>query len=397
MKIAERVSSLPTYVLDAFSRQIRELESRGMDLIRMDHDTADYLPAAGLTGTSPNASEASEFHNYPDSYGIAELRQAIAGYYTRRFGINLHSDTEILPLASVEEGVRAIGMAFVEPGSTVLLPDPCAPLYRSVVQLCGGEVYPLLLSREKDFRVDFASIPQSALRRARVLWLNYPHNPTSACADLEFLGEAVQFARRHALLLIYANSAGGCNWSGERVPSILEVSGARDVALELNGISKTANYGSMAMVVGNAEAVAALTQLKSHWGDGIPRAFQEAAVEALNLPQSWHDARNAVYAKRYALVSRALERMRIWHTSYAASLYVWAEVAPGFSSADFCEALLETTGVAVLPGCAFGPQGEGYVRISLTQPEARLEVALERWERWLISKAMGLNYEQEFT
>jgi LL-diaminopimelate aminotransferase len=280
----------------------------------------------------------------------------------------------------------------VDPGSVVLVPDPSYPAYRVSAALAGGEVYPLPLVHENGFLPDLAVIPQDVLAKARVLWLNFPNNPTGTVAGLDFLDEAVAFARAHHLLLAYDNPYSEITWGGVKGHSVLQVEGARDVAIEFNSLSKTANMAGwrIGMAVGDAQALTALARVKTNADTGAFKPLQEAAGVALALPTTWIEARNAVYQRRREVVTRALDRMRLWYAPYTATFYVWVALPPRYTnSAEFVLNLLEQTGVSLAPGSAFGSHGEGYVRISLVQPEERLAEAMERMERWLINQAMG--------
>ncbi len=393
MKIAQRVKDLPAYLFAELGQKVRMAEAQGHDVIRLDLGSPDLPPDPRVVAALTRAAGRSDAHGYSSYSGLPAFRQAITTYYARRFGVSLDPATEILPLLGSKEGIYYLSQAFLNPGDVALIPDPGYPTYRNAALLAGGEPYPLPLLRENHFLPNFAAIPADILSRARVLWLNYPNNPTGALADLDFFTDAVAFARRHDLLLVHDNPYADVNWIGLDAPSILQVSGAKDVALELNSLSKLANMAGwrVGMAVGNVTAVGALAQLKVNADSGLFLPLQEAAIAALNLPPEWLTDRNGIYKRRRSLVTRALDRMRLWYAPYAATLYVWVEIPPSFAdSLTFAETLLAETGVSLAPGTLFGAHGEGFVRIALTQPEDRLEDALERWERWLIGKATGI-------
>jgi len=391
LKIAQRVQQLPPYIFATLEKRIKECQAQGVDLIRLDIGNPDLPPAPEVVEALAAAARRPDRHGYPSFAGAPVFRQAVAEYYARRFGVTLDPEREVLALIGSKEGIYHVATAFVDPGTVVLVPDPGYPAYRAPTLLAGGELYPMPLERERDFLPDLEAIPAAVLARARVLWLNYPHNPTAALADLAFLERAVAFARRHDLLLAYDNPYCEVVWEGPAAPSVLQVPGARDVAVEFNSLSKTANLAGwrIGMAVGHAPALAALARVKNNADTGIFLPIQEAAALALRLPPTWYAERNAIYRRRRAIVTQALDRMALWYTPAAATLYVWCEIPQGFaSSSDFATALLEETGVSVAPGTAFGAHGEGYVRLSLVHPEERLEEALYRWERWLIEKTM---------
>lgn len=399
MKVAQRIQTLPVYRFAELERKIHLAEAEGHAVIHLERGSPDLPPDPKVVAALTRAAGRADAHGYPAYAGLTAFRQAIATYYTRRFGVTLDPATEVLPLLGAKEGAYYAAQAFINPGDVALTPDPAFPTYRRVTLLAGGEAYPLPLLRENHFRPDFAAIPADILSRARLLWLNYPNNPTTALADLDFFTDAVALARRHDLLLVHDNPYADVNWIGLDAPSVLQVPGAKDVALELNSLSKLANMAGwrVGMAVGNASAVGALAQLKVSVDSGIFLPLQEAAIVALNLPAEWIADRNSIYKRRRDLVTRALDRMRLWYAPYAATPYVWAEIPPQFAdSLTFAETLLAETDVALTPGPIFGAHGEGFVRIALVQPEDRLEAAMERWERWLISRASGiaLDYQE---
>lgn len=397
MKTAARMDNLPTYVFATISKRIAALKRDGVDVIRMDIGSPDLPPATEVVDALEEAARQPDTHGYAGYYGDPEFREAIARYYERRFNVSLDPMDEVLALIGSKEGIQHLPTAFADPGSVVLVPDPGYPTYKNPARLVGAELYRMPLLRENDFIPDLDAIPAEVMEKARVIWLNYPHNPTSAVADLDFLQEAVAFARHHDLLLAYDNPYAEVSWSGEQPPSVLQVTGAKDVAVEFNSLSKMANMAGwrVGMAVGNEDAIAALARVKSNSDTGIFRPVQRAAAVALDLPDTWHEERNAVYQGRRTVITLALNRMNLWYAPYQATLYVWAELPPKFSSSmEFTRRLLDDTGVSVAPGAAFGPSGEGYVRISLVQPAEQLEEAMERWERWMMSQALGMDNSQ---
>lgn len=396
VKLAQRLQKLPTYAFATLEKRIAHLTTTGNDIIRMDIGSPDLPPDPKVVATLSRVASQSDVHGYPGYYGLPIFRQTIAKYYARRFDVALDPDTEVLPLLGSKEGIYHVAQAFIDPGTIALVPDPGYPTYRTTVMLAGGKIYAMPLLRENHFLPDFHAIPAKILTQARILWLNYPHNPTTAQADITFFTEAVAFARRHDLLIIHDNAYADVNWIGIPAPSILQTLDAKAVCIELSTMSKSANMAGwrVGMAVGNAEAIAALAQLKTNVDSGIFRPLQEASTVALTLSPEWLARRNSIYKHRRNIVTRALNRMRLWYAPYAATLYVWAEIPPYFeNSAAFADALLTRTGVSIAPGTLFGPHGEGYVRISIVQPEDKLEEAMERWERWLISQATGITLE----
>jgi len=392
MRLAQRLETLPPYIFATLEQRMRALQAQGQDIIRLDIGSPDLTPPEEVLTALQEAVRQPDAHGYPSFRGQLEFRRAVAEYYARRFGVTLDPEREVLALIGSKEGIYHVATAFIDPGSVALVPDPGYPAYTNPVLLAGGEVYPLPLTRERHFLPDLEAIPPRVLARARVLWLNYPNNPTTVQADWAFLERTVALARRHDLLLAYDNPYCELVWDGSRAPSILEIPGAREVAIEFNSLSKTANMAGwrIGMVAGHAQAIEALARVKSNADTGMFKAVQRAAARALALPEAWFQARNAIYARRRAAIITALERMRLWYAPSAATLYVWFEVPAGWDSLSFTQTLLEEAGVSLAPGTAFGAQGEGYARISLVQPEERLTEAMERLERWLIARSMNL-------
>ena len=385
MRIAERLKDLPAYVFATVGRRVRALQAEGMDVIRLDIGSPDLPPPGSVVDMLDRSARDSHKHGYPPFFGTPALRAAIASYYRRRFGVELNPESQVLPLIGSKEGIFHLPMAFVDPGTVVLVPDPGYPTYRNAVHLVGGELHPMPLLEENGWLPDLEAIPADVLSRARVMWLNYPNNPTTALAPLSFLERAVAFARAHDLLLTYDNPYADVTWDGYVAPSVLQVSGAMDVAVEFNSFSKLYNMAGwrIAMVVGNAEAVAALARLKTNADTGIFQPLQDAAVVALETDEDWLAHRNESYRERRQVVTAALDRLGLSYTPSSATLYVWARLPDGRPSVDFTAALLEEAGVSIAPGAAYGDHGEGYVRITLCHPPQRLAEAMERWERWM--------------
>jgi LL-diaminopimelate aminotransferase len=309
-----------------------------------------------------------------------ELREAISAYYQRRFGVLLDPKSEVVPLIGSKEGIVNIALACLDPGDLVLVPDPGYAPYTLGAMLAGADVWSYPLVPERGFLPDLEGIPDGVADRAVVLWLNYPNNPTGATADLGFFSEAVSFARRHALLLCHDTPYCDVTYGNYHAPSLLQVDGAIEVAIEFNSLSKTFNMAGwrVGMAVGNAQALAWLAQVKSNVDSGIFRPLQEAAIEALSVEQEWLCERNQIYQDRLEETVRGLNAVGIAALHPRATFYLWVRVPEGWSSEEFALALLEQTGVAVAPGSFFGAAGEGYVRFCAAAPAPRIREAVER-------------------
>jgi LL-diaminopimelate aminotransferase len=312
------------------------------------------------------------------------LRQAFAAWFGQRFGVELDPAREVLPLIGSKEGLAHLPMAVMNPGDTALMPDPQYPVYPTAVALAGGENVMVPLDAARGWLPDLAAIPAEAARRAKTLWLNYPNNPTGACAPLAFFEDAVRFAREHDILLVHDMAYAEVTFDGAKPPSILQAPGAMEVAVEFHSLSKAYNMAGfrIGILVGNAAIVEGMTRLKSNLDTGIFRPIQHAAIRALGLPQSWLDARNAIYQRRRDRVVAACHKLGMHVTAPEAGLYIWPRIpaSAGTTSTQFALDLLERAQVAVTPGTNFGPRGEGYLRITLTAPDERIDEAMARME-----------------
>lgn len=380
MRAADRITSLPTYIFAESGRRIAELQAKGVDVINLGIGSPDLPPPRHIIDALYQAALKPDHHGYAGYYGIPALRQAIATYYQRRFGVELDPNKEVVVLIGSKEGLANISQAFVDPGDLALIPDPGYPTYRLGVHLANGDAAYMPLIEKNDFLPDFEMIPTEIARRARILFINYPNNPTGAVADLAFFERAVAFAREYKLLLCHDNPYCDVVFDGYVAPSVLQVPGAKDVALEFNSLSKTYNMAGwrVGMAVGNPTAVEALARVKTNVDSGIFRPIQEAAVVALTGDQSWLPERNEIYKGRRDVVMSWLPHAGLRARVPAAGLYVWARVPEGETSVDYCNRVLEQAGVWITPGTAFGPGGEGFARIALTVPEERLKEAGER-------------------
>jgi LL-diaminopimelate aminotransferase len=380
MRLAKRVANLPPYVFAGLEKRVNALRAQGMDVIRLDMGSPDLPPPQEVIDALYRSAQNPNHHGYAGFSGIPALRQAMAAYYERRFGVQLDPNTEVLALIGSKEGIVNLHLAFVDPGDVTLVPDPGYSPYTMGTYLAGGTVVTFPLLRERGWLPDLEAIPAEAIRRAKLIWLNYPNNPTGATADLEFFARAVAFARKHDLLLCHDAPYCDVGFDGYRAPSLLQIPGAKEVAIEFNSLSKSHNLAGwrVGMAVGNAQAVQALGQVKSNIDSGIFRSIQDAAVSALMGDQEWMEERNAIYQERRDIVLEGLRAKGINPETPRAGLYVWSPIPAGYTSASFATYLLEKAGVSLTPGTAFGAQGEGYVRISLGTATPRVREAMER-------------------
>jgi LL-diaminopimelate aminotransferase len=382
VKFAQRVDKLPPYLFADISRRIAAKRAEGVDVISFGIGDPDLPTPDHLLDVLAEASRDPANHRYPESEGLLELHEAIARWYAKRFGVELDPKTEVLPLIGSKEGIGHVAMCFINPGDVALVPDPGYPVYGVGTLLMGGEPYYLPLTEESEFLPDLDAVPEKIAKKAKVLWLNYPNNPTGAIADLEFFERAVAFARTHDLAILHDGPYSEVAFDGYVPVSFLQVDGAKDVGIEFHSLSKSYNMTGwrIGMAVGNAAIIDALMRVKSNLDSGIPQAIQKMAIAALDGPQDVIAEHNAIYQRRRDRLVAALSKLGLRLRAPKASLYLWARVPEGTTSVQFATRLLDEVGVVVTPGIGYGPTGEGYVRLSLTIPDAQLEEGVRRME-----------------
>ena len=378
MRLASRVTNLPPYLFAELDRRVAEKRASGADVISLGVGDPDLPTPGHVVEELQRAAADPSTHRYPSYYGMPAFREAVAAWYGRRFGVTLDPDTEVQPLIGSKEGLVHLCLAFVDPGDRALVPDPGYPVYAIGTSLAGGDPVSMPLTAEDRFLPDFDAA--EATDRTKTLWLNYPSNPTAAVADLPVFERAVRFAGEHDLLLCHDAAYSEITFDGYVAPSVLQVPGAKDVAVEFGSLSKTYNMTGwrIGFAVGNAEAIGALARVKTNLDSGIFDAVQRAAIAAMEGPQDHVEAMRAVYQKRRDVVISALGDAGIEVQPPLGSIYVWVPVPGGRTSEEFAAELLEEAAVVVAPGTGYGPHGEGFVRISLTVADDRLEEAMER-------------------
>ncbi len=380
MKIADRVAKLPPYVFATVEKRIAAQQAKGADVINLGIGSPDLAPPQFILDAMFKSASRPDTHGYAGYYGTPALRQAIAAYYRRRFGVELDPNTEVRPLIGSKEGLANMALAFIDPGDIALASDPGYPTYQMGALMAGGSYYPMPLREENNYLVDFEEIPSDIAAKATIMWLNYPNNPTGAIAPKEFLQKALDFAREYDILVCYDNPYCDLTFDGYVAPSILELPGAKEVAVEFNSLSKTYNMAGwrVGMIVGNAQAVEALTTVKTNIDSGIFRPLQDAAVAALTGDQSWLAERNLIYQRRRDVILSWLPKIGMSAQPPKGGLYVWAKAPEGVNCEKFALEMLEKAGVWMTPGTAFGAYGDGYMRLSLCVSEERLREAGER-------------------
>ena len=382
-KPASRIANLPPYLFAEADRQIAAKRAAGFDVISLGIGDPDIPTPDWIVEELKRAAELPANHRYPEYYGLDELRAAIATWYKGRFGVELDPQREVVPLIGSKEGIAHIAWAFIDPGDVALVPDPAYPVYGIGTMLAGGTPYLMPLLPQNGFLPDLERVPQEVLTRAKLLWICYPNNPTSAVAPEGFFERVVDFAQRHNLLVCHDNAYSEVSYDGYRPTSFLSVPGAKEVGVEFHSLSKSYNMTGwrIGMMVGNASAVSALGKVKTNIDSGIFQAVQYAGISALLGDQSWMAERNMIYKRRRDKVIAVLREIGLEAPVPRASLYVWAPVPKGETSLGFSLRVLDEIAVWITPGVGFGPSGEGFFRISLTTPDSRLDEAMERLRR----------------
>lgn len=380
MKFAQRVSELPPYVFVKMAKRIADRRARGDLVINFGMGDPDMAMPDYLIESLCQAAHDPQTHRYPSYYGLPALRQAMADWYRARFDVVLDPDAEVLPLIGSKEGIANIALAFCDPGEITLIPNPGYPVYHYGTILADGRSYEMRLRPERGWLPDLDAIPLPVREQANLMWLNYPNNPTGAVADPAFFTEVVAFAHRYDVIICHDNPYSDITYDGYCAPSILQVPGARQVAVEFNSLSKTYNMAGarVGMVVGNPQVIEALSRIKSNIDSGLPTFIQKAALTALTTDQSWILERNKIYERRRDLLCAALHAAGIAATPPRASLYIWAAVPEGMTAAAFADLLFDQQAVVVTPGTSFGDGGEGYFRLSLTVPDKEVAIAADR-------------------
>lgn len=383
IKPANRLSSLPDYVfarLDELKARARE---QGIDLIDLGMGNPDGPPPRPIIEAAIEAFNQDNLHGYPPFEGKTSFRQAITAWYQRRYDVSLDPDGEALPLLGSKEGLTHLALAYINPGDVVLVPDPSYPPHFRGPAIAGAEIYPLRLKPENNWLFDLASIPDAIADRAKILYFNYPSNPTTAVAPREFFEEVVAFAQRHEILLVHDLCYAELAFDGYQPVSLLEIPGAKDIGVEFHTMSKTYNMAGwrVGFVVGNRHIIQGLRTLKTNLDYGLFSVLQKAAETALNLPDSHLKVVQDRYRTRRDFLIQGLGQLGWTIPKTNATMYLWVPVPPNSTSTDFALHLLQTTGIVVTPGNAFGEGGEGFMRLSLIADCDRLAVALERMKQ----------------
>ncbi|MDW8172554.1 MAG: aminotransferase class I/II-fold pyridoxal phosphate-dependent enzyme [Anaerolineae bacterium] len=381
---ARRLNNLPKYAFAIIDERLRTLQKQGADIIRLDIGNPDLPPADFVVEALCKSAQQPGNHGYAGYSGTPTFRQAVARYYHRRFGVVLDPDREVLPLIGSKEGLVNFSLAYLDAGDLALVPDVGYPSYRMGATLAGADVHLLPLRDENEFLPDLDSIPDQVLRRAKILWINYPNNPTGAIADEPFYEKALTFCRVNNILLASDNPYCDVTFEGYNAPSPLQIEGAKNQTIEFISLSKTYNMAGwrVGAAVGSAEALSHLLTVKSNLDSGHFKPIYDAAISALDqTDDAWLRSRNAIYQERRDLIMHALPHIGLEARKPLGTLYIWAKVLRG-NAQRYVESALEDAHVSIAPGTVYGEGGEGYVRLSTSVSTLRILEAIERLKVW---------------
>ena len=380
MQEAKRLKSLPPYLFARIEKKIQEKKAAGVDVISLGIGDPDRPTPGHIIDKLVEQANNPENHSYPSSVGMMEYREAVAQWYKNRFDVDLDPASEIVTLIGSKEGIGHISFCYVDSGDVNLVPDPGYPVYGIGTLLAGGEPYNMPLKEENGFLPDLDAIPEDVADKAKILFINYPNNPTGALADMNFFNKVVAFAKKHDLIVCHDGAYSEIAFDGYEPPSFLQAEGAKEVGIEFNSLSKPYNMTGwrIGWAAGRQDVIEALGRIKSNLDSGAFQAIQYAAIEGLIGPQDSVKEMQAIYKERRDTVVNGLNAMGWNMEAPKATFYVWAPVPKGFNSSEFAELVLEKAGVIITPGIGYGENGEGYFRIALTVENKRIGEALER-------------------
>jgi len=384
-ELAKRIKDLPPYLFAAIDKMKQEAIQKDVDIVNLGVGDPDLPTPPAIVKRLQAAVEDSRNHQYPSYEGLLTFRQAVARWYQKRFGVNLDPTTEVLTLIGSKEGIGHFPLAFINPGDVVLIPNPGYPVYHAGTLFAGGRSYFMPLLKENAFLPDLSRIPKGILKKAKVIFINYPNNPTSATADRSFFEEVVAFAKKHRLVVCHDAAYSEIFFDGQRPPSFLEAKGAKEVGIEFHSLSKTFNMTGwrIGFAVGNPKILAGLGKVKSNLDSGVFQAVQEAGIEALGCEDHLLEEIRKTYQERRDLLVPGLKQLGLEVALPKAAFYVWVAVPKRYTSAKFTALLLSKAGIVTTPGNGFGNSGEGYIRMALTVKKEQLGEALQRMEKVL--------------
>lgn len=384
MQIAKRMEPLKGVLVMEMNMRLAKMKQEGRDVVNLGVGDPDFNPPEHILQALQEAVGHPDYHHYPSFYPNQPLKDAIANWYKRRFGVDLDPNREVLPLLGSTDGLFMIHLCLLDSGDVALVPDPSYPSYSAGVKVVGGQVEKVSLLRENDFLPDLDSIPIEVARKAKMIWVNYPNNPTGATAPPEFYQKLISWAKAYDVVVVSDNAYSEVYFDNRRPVSFLEFPGAKEVGVELHSLSKSYNCCGWraGMVVGNQDLVAALTRIKAHSDRGMFYPMQLAAINALNSPDGFMEKRNRIFQERREVLVEGLTKIGLKVYPPKATFYLWASVPEGYTSQDFCFKALDQANVWMIPGSLYGKYGEGYLRIAFTHSVDRLKEAIRRLQKF---------------
>ena len=379
IQTANRLNSVQEYYFSRKLKEVRQLISEGKPVINMGIGSPDLSPDKSVIEAIQKAMFDDKAHEYQSYQGLPELRKGFADFYSNKFGVNIDYNLEILPLMGSKEGIMHISLAFLNEGDEVLIPNPGYPTYASVTELVQAKPKYYDLTEENDWQPNFEHLEQTDLSKVKIMWVSYPHMPTGANATLELFEKLIAFGKKHQILIINDNPYSFV--LNENPLSILQIDGAKDIALELNSLSKTYNMAGwrVGMVLGNTKLIDAILKVKSNMDSGMFYGIQKGAIEALKLDNNWFNHQNEIYTKRRNLIFQLAEKLNCTYSKEAVGMFVWAKLPEGISAEEFIDSILIKKHVFITPGTIFGSNGNGYIRFSLCVSEEKIEEAIKRF------------------
>ncbi|MDD5258485.1 MAG: LL-diaminopimelate aminotransferase [bacterium] len=380
---SEKLKKLPPYLFIEIDKKKKQAKDQGVDVIDLGVGDPDLPTPGHIVEAANKAMRILDNQRYPFGIGLLEFRQAVADWYKKRFNVVLDPATEVVALAGSKEGIYHIHDAFVDPGDDVLVPEPGYPVYANGTVFAGGQNYFMPLKKKNHFLPDFHAIPETVAKKASLMFINYPNNPTAACCDKKLFETAVKFAQHHNIIVCHDAAYSEMYYDGEKPASFLEVAGAKEVGIEFHSLSKTycMTGWRLGWACGNARVLQGLSKVKENVDSGVFQAVQYAGIAALTGDQECVDKMREVFQERRDIFVDGLQKLGWKVDKPKASFYIWAEVPPRYTSMHCSSMLLEKAGIVATPGIGFGPSGEGYIRFALTQDKKRLQEALKRIEK----------------
>jgi len=384
MQIAKRMEPLKGVLVMEMNMRLAKMKQEGRDVVNLGVGDPDFNPPEHILQALQEAVGHPDYHHYPSFYPNQPLKDAIANWYKRRFGVDLDPNREVLTLLGSTDGLFMIHLCLLDSGDVALVPDPSYPSYSAGVKVVGGQVEKVSLLRENDFLPDLDSIPTEVARKAKMIWVNYPNNPTGATAPPEFYQKLISWAKAYDVVVVSDNAYSEVYFDNRRPVSFLEFPGAKEVGVELHSLSKSYNCCGWraGMVVGNQDLVAALTRIKAHSDRGMFYPMQLAAINALNSSDDFMEKRNRIFQERREVLVEGLTKIGLKVYPPKATFYLWASVPEGYTSQDFCFKALDQANVWMIPGSLYGKYGEGYLRIAFTHSVDRLKEAIRRLQKF---------------